>query len=165
VQGITELTFWGYQNHEKLQIAQVPYRDVNLAPVDLGEGRIQVVMSALAVVQPQWRADRIKLIAVTTKDRVKAAPDVPTAREQGYPSLEIEGMAGLFGIKSMSEPLKEKIATDVRDAAADGSLGDRLAATGQIIKVGGPKEFAASIAEQSGNVAAVAKAIHLKPKN
>ncbi len=48
-------------------------------------------MSSLAVVQPQWRAGRIKLIAVTNKTRVKAAPDVPTAREQGYPSLEIEG--------------------------------------------------------------------------
>src|SRR4030088_57296 len=94
VQGITELTFWGYQHNEKLQIAQVPYRDVNLAPVDLSEGRIQVVMSALAIVQPQWRADRIKLIAVTNKNRVKAAPEVPTAREQGYPTLEIEGLAG-----------------------------------------------------------------------
>jgi tripartite-type tricarboxylate transporter receptor subunit TctC len=165
VQGITELTFWGYQHHEKLQIAQVPYRDVNLAPVDLGEGRIQVVMSALAIVQPQWRAGRIKLIAVTNKNRVKAAPEVPTAREQGYPSLEIEGMAGLFGIKSMSEQLKEKIAADVREVTADGSIGDRLEATGQILNVGGPKEFASSIAEQSANVAAVVKAIGFKPKN
>src|SRR3954471_5169395 len=165
VQGITELTFRGYQHHEKLQITQVPYRDINQAPVELGEGRIQVVMSALAVVQPQWRADRIKLIAVTNKDRVKAAPEVPTAREEGYPSLEIEGMAGLFGIKSMSEQLKEKIAADVREAAADGSIGERLEATGQIINVGGPKEFASSIAEQSANVAAVAKAIDFKPKN
>ena len=165
VQGITELTFWGYQHNEKLQIAQVPYRDVNLAPVDLREGRIQVVMSALAIVQPQWRADRIKLIAVTNKNRVKAAPEVPTAREQGYPSLEIEGMAGLFGIKSMSEQLKEKIAADVRDVTADGSIGDRLEATGQILNVGGPKEFASSIAEQSANVAAVVKAIDFKPKN
>jgi tripartite-type tricarboxylate transporter receptor subunit TctC len=165
VQGITELTFWGYQHNEKLQIAQVPYRDVNLAPVDLSEGRIQVVMSALAIVQPQWRADRIKLIAVTNKNRVKAAPEVPTAREQGYPSLEIEGMAGLFGIKSMSEQLKEKIAADVRDVTADGSIGDRLEATGQILNVGGPKEFASSIAEQSANVAAVVKAIDFKPKN
>jgi tripartite-type tricarboxylate transporter receptor subunit TctC len=120
VQGITELTFWGYQHHEKLQITQVPYRDINLAPVELGEGRIQVVMSALAVVQPQWGAGRIKLIAVTTKNRVKAAPEVPTAREQGYPSLEIEGMAGLFGLRSMSEQLKEKIATDVRSPTLAG---------------------------------------------
>ena len=165
VQGITELTFWGYQHHEKLQIAQVPYRDINAAPVDLGEGRIQVVMSALAIVQPQWRAGRIKLIAVTNKNRVKAAPEVPTAREQGYPTLEIEGMAGLFGIKSMSEQLKEKIAADVRDVTADGSIGDRLEATGQIINIGGPQEFASSIAEQSANVAAVVKAIDFKPKN
>jgi tripartite-type tricarboxylate transporter receptor subunit TctC len=148
-----------------LQITQVPYRDINVAPVDLGEGRIQVVMSSLAVVQPQWRAGRIKLITVTNKNRVKAAPEVPTAREQGYPSLEVEGMAGLFGIKSMSEQLKEKIAADLREAAADGSIGERLEATGQIINVGGPKEFANSIAEQSANVAAVAKAIDFKPKN
>ena len=165
VQGMTELTFWGYQHHEKLQITQVPYRDVNLAPVELGEGRIQVVMSALAVVQPQWRAGRIKLIAVTTKNRVKAAPEVPTAREQGYPSLEIEGMAGLFGIRSMSEQLKEKIAADVREVTADGSISERLETTGQIVNLGGPKEFASSIAEQSANVAAVVKAIDFKPKN
>jgi tripartite-type tricarboxylate transporter receptor subunit TctC len=122
-------------------------------------------MSALAIVQPQWRAGRIKLIAVTNKNRVKAAPEVPTAREQGYPTLEIEGMAGLFGIKSMSEQLKEKIAADVREVTADGSIGDRLEATGQILNLGGPKEFASSIAEQSANVAAVVKAIGFKPKN
>jgi tripartite-type tricarboxylate transporter receptor subunit TctC len=165
VQGITELTFWGYQHHEKLQITQVPYRDINLAPVDLGEGRIQVVMTALAIVQPQWRAGRVKLIAVTNKERATAAPDIPTAREQGYVSLEIEGLAGLFGIKSMSEQLKEKIAADVRDVTADGSIAKRLEATGQIVNVGGPKEFASSIAEQSSKVAAVVKAIDFKPKN
>ena len=165
VQGITELTFWGYQHHEKLQITQVPYRDINLAPVELGEGRIQVVMSALAVVQPQWRAGRIKLIAVTNKNRAKAAPEVPTAREQGYPSLEIEGMAGLFGPMSMSEQLKEKIAADVREVTADGRISERLETTGQIVNIGGPKEFASSIAEQSANVAAVVKAIDFKPKN
>ena len=165
VQGITELTFRGYLHHEQLQITQVPYRDVNQAPVELGEGRIQVVMSALAIVQPQWRAGRIKLIAVTNKERAKAAPEVPTAREQGYPSLEIEGMAGLFGIKSMSEQLKERIAADVRDLTADGSIDSRLEATGQIVNIGGPKEFARAIAEQSATVAAVVKAIDFKPRN
>jgi tripartite-type tricarboxylate transporter receptor subunit TctC len=165
VQGVTEFTFWGYQHHEKLQIAQVPYRDINVAPVDLGEGRIQVVMSSLAVAQPQWQAGRIKLIAVTTKTRVKAAPDVPTAREQGYPSLEWEGLVGLFGLKSMPSELKERIAADFRDGAADGKIGERLEATGQIINIGGPKEFADSVAEQQAAIAAVAKAIDFKPKN
>ena len=83
VQGITEFIFWGYSHHEKLQITQVPYRDINVAPIDLGEGRIQVVMSSYAIVQPQINAGRIKLFVVNDKKRAPTAPDMPTAREAG----------------------------------------------------------------------------------
>jgi tripartite-type tricarboxylate transporter receptor subunit TctC len=165
VPGITEFTFWGYAYHEKLDITQVPYRDINVAPVDLGEGRIQMVMASYAIVQPQVNAGRIKLFVVNNKERIFPAPDMPTAREQGYPSLEVEGLVGLFGLKSMPEELKEKIAADFRAVAADGSIAERLKATGQAINVGGPKEFAESIDEQRRNVAATAKAIDYKPKN
>jgi len=164
VQGITEFTFWGYSHFEKLQITQVPYRDINVAPVDLGEGRIQVVMSSFAIAQPQFNAGRIKVIAINNKTRAPVAPDIPTAREAGFPSLEVEGLVGLFGLKSMPDELKEKIAADFRAAAADGSIAERLKATGQVINVGGPKEFADAINEQRANVAAVVKAIDFKPK-
>ena len=164
VQGITEFIFWGYSHHEKLQITQVPYRDINVAPVDLGEGRIQVVMSSLAIVQPQTTAGRIRLLAINNKTRAPAAPDVPTAREQGYPSLEIEGLVGLFGLKTIPDQLKEKIAADFRTAAQDGAIADRLKATGQVINVGRPKEFADSIEEQRSNVASIVKAINFQPK-
>jgi tripartite-type tricarboxylate transporter receptor subunit TctC len=164
VQGITEFTFWGYEHTEKLKITQVPYRDINVAPVDLGENRIQVVMASLAIVQPQWQASRIKLIAVNNRTRAPAAPNVPTARESGYPSLEVEGLVGLFGIKTMPNELKEKIAADFRAAAADGAIAERLKATGQVINVGGPKEFAEAIDEQRAKVAATVKAIDFKPK-
>jgi len=164
VQGITEFTFWGYLHDQKLQITQVPYRDINVAPVDLSEGRIQVVMSSLAIAQPQTTAGRIKLIAINNKTRAPAAPNVPTAREQGFPSLEVEGLIGLFGLKTMPDDRKEKIAADFRAAAADGAIADRLKATGQAINVGGPKEFADAIAEQQANVSATVKAINFKPK-
>ena len=164
VPGITEFTFWGYVYHEKLDITQVPYRDINVAPVDLGEGRIQAVMASYAIVQPQVNAGRIKLFVVNNKTRIAPAPDMPTAREQGYTSLEVEGLVGLFGLKSMSDELKEKIAADFRAVAADGSIAERLKATGQAINVGGPKEFADSIDEQRRIVAATAKAIDYKPK-
>jgi tripartite-type tricarboxylate transporter receptor subunit TctC len=165
VQGITEFTFWGYEHAEGLKITQVPYRDINVAPVDLGEGRIQVVMASLAIVQPQWQAGRIKLIAVNNRTRAPAAPNVPTAREAGYASLEVEGLVGLFGIKTLSAELKEKIAADFRAATSDGSIAERLKATGQVINVGGPKEFAEAIAEQRNKIAATVKAINFKPKN
>jgi tripartite-type tricarboxylate transporter receptor subunit TctC len=164
VQGITEFTFWGYSHFEKLQITQVPYRDINVAPVDLGEGRIQVAMSSLAIVQPQISAGRIRLLTINNKTRAPAAPDMPTAREQGYPSLEVEGLVGLFTLKTTPDALKDKIAADFRKAAEDGAIADRLKATGQVINVGGAKELADSIEEQRTNVAKVVKAIDFKPK-
>jgi tripartite-type tricarboxylate transporter receptor subunit TctC len=165
VPGITEFIFWGYLHDQKLQMTQVPYRDINVAPVDLGEGRIQVVMASYAIVQPQIQAGRIKLFVVNNKSRISTAPNMPTAREQGFPSLEMEGLVGLFGLKSMSNELKEKIAADFRAVAADGSIAERLRATGQAINLGGPKEFVDSIEEQRRIVGATAKAIDHKPKN
>jgi tripartite-type tricarboxylate transporter receptor subunit TctC len=53
----------------------------------------------------------------------------------------------------------------VREVTADSRISERLETTGQIVNIGGPKEFASSIAEQSANVAAVVKAIDFKPKN
>jgi tripartite-type tricarboxylate transporter receptor subunit TctC len=165
VQGITEFTFWGYEHTEGLKVTQVPYRDINVAPVDLGEGRIQVVMSSFAIVQPQFQAGRIKVIAVNNRARAPAAPNIPTAREAGYPSLEVEGLVGLFGIKTISNELKEKIAAAIRAVTADGSIAERLKATGQVINIGGPKEFTDAIEEQRAKVAATVKAIDFKPKN
>ena len=49
-------------------------------------------------------------------------------------------------------------------SAADGTIAERLKATGQVINVGGPKEFADAIEEQRTKVAATVKAINFKPK-
>jgi tripartite-type tricarboxylate transporter receptor subunit TctC len=165
VPGLTEFTFWAYTHHEKLNIPQVPYRDINVAPTDLAEGRIQVVMASLAILQPQWRADRIKLIALNNKERTPLVPGVPTAVEEGYPSLIFEGLHGLIGLKTMSKQLREKIAADFKEAAADGSIAARMAATGSVINVGGPDDFAAAIEEQRATIAATVKAIDFKPRN
>ena len=52
-----------------------------------------------------------------------------------------------------------------RAAAADGAIGERLRATGQVINIGGPKDFADATAEQRANVAKTVQAIDFKPKN
>jgi tripartite-type tricarboxylate transporter receptor subunit TctC len=164
VQGITEFTFWGYEHSEGLKIIQVPYRDINLAAVDLGQDRIQIAMLSYAMLQSQVQAGRIRVILVSNATRAPVAPDVPTAREAGFPSLEVDGLVGLFGITSIPNDLKEKIAADVKAVAADGVIAERLKATGQVINVGGPKEFADAIEAQRAKIAATVKAIDFKPE-
>jgi tripartite-type tricarboxylate transporter receptor subunit TctC len=164
VQGVTEFTFWGYEAAEGITVVQVPYRDINSAAVDLGEGRIDIAMLSYAMLQSQIQAARIRLLAVNNSTRAPAAPDVLTAREAGYPSLELEGLVGLFGITALTTELKEKIAADIKLVSADPAIAERLKATGQVVNYGGPREFADAIAAQRDKIAATVKAINFKPK-
>jgi tripartite-type tricarboxylate transporter receptor subunit TctC len=117
VQGITEFIFWGYSHQEKLQITQVPYRDINVAPVDLGEGRIQIVMSSLAIVQPQTSAGRIRLLAINNKTRApaalkeKLAADFRTAAQDGAIADRLKATGQVINIggpKELADSIEEQ---------------------------------------------------------
>ena len=63
----------------------------------------------------------------------------------------------------MPDALREGIAADIRTVvAADPTIAARLAATGQVVDVRGPAEFAASIKEQHDKLAAIAQALGIK---
>jgi tripartite-type tricarboxylate transporter receptor subunit TctC len=162
VPGITEFVWDGFVNEAKLNFAKVPYRDIVQAGTDLGEGRIQVMMTGLAVIQAQVQAGRVKLLAVTNHKRAVSYPDVPTVVEAGFPALEVDGLVGLFGPKIMSVELRERIAADVAAVGTDPTVIARLTATAQVVNPGGPAEFAASIEEQRAKMARIAQRLGLK---
>jgi tripartite-type tricarboxylate transporter receptor subunit TctC len=140
----------------------VPYRDIVQAGTDLGEGRIQVMMTGLAVIQAQVQGGRVKLLAVTNRKRAVSYPDVPTAVEAGFPSLEVDGLVGLFGPRLMSADLRQRIAADVAAVATDPTVVARLTATAQVVNPGGPAEFASAIEEQRAKMAEIAKRLGIK---
>ena len=98
------------------------------------------------------------------RERAPSLPALPSAAEAGYPALEMEGLVGLFGVKEISAELREKIAADVIAVARDPAVIARLNATAQTPNLGGPKEFAASIAHQRARIAIIAKAVGIPPK-
>ena len=164
VPGITDFAFDYLAKTEGLVLTKVPYRDTVQAATDLGEARIQIYASSYAILRPQTEAGRIKVVAVMGRERAPSLPALPSAAEAGYPALEMEGLVGLFGIKEISAELREKIAADVIAAARDPAVIARLNATAQTPNLGGPKEFAASIAHQRARIAIIAKAVGIPPK-
>jgi tripartite-type tricarboxylate transporter receptor subunit TctC len=161
--GNAEFLLFGFLKTSGLDVPKVPYRDITQAPNDLAEGRIQVLMSSLAIVRPHLAAGRLKVLAVTSRARAPIAPEVPTVGEAGFPALQLESLVGVFGPRGMPLDLRERIAADFRAVlAADAVIAERIAATGQVVRVEGPAELAAGIAEQRAKLAAIAKALDIR---
>jgi tripartite-type tricarboxylate transporter receptor subunit TctC len=161
--GFTDFVFAGYLHTVGLKMEKVPYKNPAGAVTDLAAGTIQVYMPAYAIVRPQVQAGAVKVLAVTNHQRFKGLPDIPTALEQGYPSLEFDGLVGIFASPEMSADTRAKIAQDVKAAANDATILDRMTATGQIVSPGDGAEFEKSIEKQKAQVAAVAKLFGNKP--
>ena len=106
--GTADFLITGFLKSNNLQMAKVPYRDIMQGPNDLAEGRIQLLSSSLAIVTPLMHAGKIKVLAVTGRQRAASAPNVPTVREAGYPALEMESIGGIFGPRGMPLPPASK---------------------------------------------------------
>ena len=161
--GNADFLMSGFLKSNGLQVAKTPYRDILQAPNDLSENRIQLLSSSLAIVTPLMQAGRIKVLAVTGRQRAPSAPDVPTVREAGFPALEMESIGGIFGPRGMPLALREQIAADVRAAVAgDANIASKLQATGQMVDIRGPAEFAAGIKELRDQLDGIAKVLGMK---
>jgi tripartite-type tricarboxylate transporter receptor subunit TctC len=142
-----------------LDMVLVPYRDFNLAIQDVAEGRLDVIMGALLSVLPLAEAGKVKVLAVSNKQRAPLLPEIPTAIEAGFPDLAFEGLAGFFGPRDAPADRLDRIAEDVRAVAADAILAERLAAISVIPLGSTPAEFKAAIDLRRSKMAAMVKLI------
>jgi tripartite-type tricarboxylate transporter receptor subunit TctC len=74
----------------------VPYRGSGPALTDVISGQVPMMMVDLAVALPQIRAGKVRTYGVTSAERVKGAPDIPTIAESGLPGYEALVWFGLF---------------------------------------------------------------------
>jgi tripartite-type tricarboxylate transporter receptor subunit TctC len=162
VTGALDFMFAGWLKEEGLDITKVAYKNPVDAANDLAEGRVQVYEASLAIERPQLQNGKIKLLAVTNSARAPTEPDLPTVKEAGYPALTLDGLVGLFGPADMPLDLRRRIAADFA-AVADDSIKQKLAASGQLVNVGGPEDFAKSTDAQRAAVAGFAKELGISP--
>ena len=161
--GNSDLILSAFIKAQSLPVARVPYRDIQQAPNDLAEARIHLLMSSYATMRPLVQAGKLRVLAVTSRKRVEIAADIPTVAEAGYPYLGLDSLIGIYGPRGMSSALRESIAADVRAVVeADPTIASRLAATGQVVDIRGPAEFAAGIKEIRDQLASIAQALGMK---
>jgi tripartite-type tricarboxylate transporter receptor subunit TctC len=83
----------------------VPYKGSSQIVPDLLSGTVMMSMeSSLATTLQHIKAGKLRAIAVTSPQRSKALPDVPTVAESGYPGFEVETWFGLVAPAATPRP-------------------------------------------------------------
>lgn len=115
-----------FQTKTRTHFQSVPYRGVGLAMQDLVAGRIDLMFDLVADAMPQISAGTIKAYAVLQKNRVTAAPDIPTVDEAGLPGLYLSSWQGIWAPKGTPKAVIGKLNKAVVDALGDPAIRQQL---------------------------------------
>ena len=103
-------------------------------------------MSSLNTVLQHARSGKLRILAVTSRNRSASAPDIPTFRESGLPELanyEVEVYYGLMARAGTPKEALARIAADARRVMAMPEVVQRVGAGGLDLFVRSPEEMAA----------------------
>jgi tripartite-type tricarboxylate transporter receptor subunit TctC len=134
-----------------LQMTQVPYKGgAGPALIDLMAGNVDVMFVTLSAAVPHVKAGQLKAFAVTTRERVKTLPNVPTMVELGFPQDVSSSWQGLFAIKGTPQPIVAKLHAAVVEALADPKVKKRMSAAGTLATSSpSPEDFKAFLTAES----------------
>ena len=105
------------------------------------------------------RSGKVRLLAVTNKQRAPIVPQVPTVTEAGYSEFTFDGSLGFFGNRDMPTALRDRIARDIHEIASEPAVANRLVPMAQIARGSTSIEFAAAIEEQRAKMASIVKLV------
>jgi tripartite-type tricarboxylate transporter receptor subunit TctC len=111
----------------------VPYRGNAPAMQDLVAGQIDMMIADPVTGVPQVQGGSIKAYAVTAKNRLSTAPDIPTVDEAGLPGYYVSLWHGLWMPKGTPQPIMAKLQAAVVEALADPTVQAKLGSIGQDI--------------------------------
>jgi tripartite-type tricarboxylate transporter receptor subunit TctC len=154
--------FAAFLKRHGLAMNYASYRDAALPQADLGEGRIQVLVTSLLASLPPVQTGKARYLAIINPTRAAIQPDVKTVRELGYPELEIDGLAGFFGGRTMSDALRNRIASDIATVCAEPDVRRKIEAGGHQVLAGTGAELQAGIARQRAWLSEINQVIDIR---
>jgi tripartite-type tricarboxylate transporter receptor subunit TctC len=116
-----------------VDITHVPYRGTGPAMQDLQGGRIDYLCEIVSTAKPQIDGGTVKAIAIMTKERSPALPNVPTGLEQGVPNLEAYTWNAIFLPKGTPADIVKRLNDATVEAMKTPGVRERLEALGAVI--------------------------------
>ncbi|SAI35115.1 putattive exported protein [Bordetella ansorpii] len=137
-----------FKQKAKVDMTHVPYKGSGPATVDLLAGRVQVFFATVPTILGQVKDKRVKLLAVTSKERSRLFPDTPTMAEAGVPDFDISTWWGVLAPAGTPQAVIDTLNTAVNAAAGDELVRRRLTEEGADLYAGKPADFARTLSSE-----------------
>ena len=145
-------------------ITHVPYKGGAPSVMAIMSGEAQVNFATLPAVVPQIRGGKVRAIALASKERNPAVPDVPTMGELGIADFDVGTWSGLIGPKGVPQDVVNKINAAVAEVVNDPAIRKRLVDEGAEIKLATPAEFGNFMRAENARWVKVVKDAGIQPQ-
>jgi tripartite-type tricarboxylate transporter receptor subunit TctC len=135
----------------------IPYRGFGPMVSDIVAGQVHWGVGALPAVKGQVEAGRLRALCIASPERSAAAPNIPTAVEQGFPNYLVDGWFAVVGPKGMAPDLVKRVHTATLKAFATQEVKDAMAKQGNTIHPSTPEAALAHFKTEMARYAALVK--------
>lgn len=128
------------------KILHVPYKGGGAAMTDLISGNVHMLFASVLETSGHIKAGKLKALAITSRERVSALPNVPTLEESGITGAESGSWLGLLAPAGTPADIITKVNKDLQQVLALPDVQQQLLAQGAVAKGGSQADFIALIA-------------------
>jgi len=146
-------------------VGLVAYKGTTEVVTDLLAGRIQAGLTSLPGAQQQIKAGKLNALAVLSRSRSDLMPEVPTAREEGYPELDGDTWNGLLARAGTAPEVIERLHREVTQILSLPDVRERLHSAGVEIRTSDPQSLAQLIREDKARWARIVRDFRVTPDN
>jgi tripartite-type tricarboxylate transporter receptor subunit TctC len=154
----THLAFAQFVKMAGLDMVHVPFKGGPEALQAVVTGEVCCIMNQVQTVLGQARAGKVRLLGVTTKERVGVVKDVPTIDEAGVPGYESYIWFGLFGPKGLDPAIATRINQAVKKALETPAVREKMMGLGNTPRYETVDQFRATVKADRAKWAEVVKA-------
>ena len=98
------------------KMIHVPYKGGGPASIAIASGETQAMIATIGALLPQIQAKQVRPLGVTSAQRVKLFPDVPTLAEAGIPGYEFTAWIGVFAPAGLPQPIVARLSAEIKTA-------------------------------------------------
>ena len=122
-------------------ITHVPYKGGAPSVTAIMSGEAQVNFATLPAVVPQIRGGKVRAIALASKERSPAVPEVPTLAELGIADFDVGTWTGFIGPRGVPPEVVKRLNEAVAEVVNDPAIRKRLMDEGAEIRLMSPQDF------------------------